>query len=82
MTLTLNAYNPQTFHPSVVPILSHIPHKLGPTYASALSRLSLKTLVTLRIISKLSIARHRIRCAVCVAAPAVGCVPLPAVGRM
>jgi len=50
------------------------------TYASAFSKLSLKTAVTLPIISKLSVARVKIRCAACVAAILVWCVGLPAVG--
>lgn len=41
------------------------------TYASALSKLSLNTAVTARSISKLSVARVRIFCAACVAAPVV-----------
>lgn len=44
-------------------------------YASALSRLSLKTPVTERSMSKLSVASVRIFCAAWVAAPAVGGTP-------
>lgn len=42
------------------------------TDASALSKLSLNTLVTARSMSKLSVASVRIFCAAFVAAPAVG----------
>lgn len=58
------------------PICGHVRQSLHRhnvyTYASALSKLSLKIPVTALSMSKLSVASVRIFCAACVAAPAVG----------
>lgn len=75
--LALDPHNAQTLDPSA-PTSSartHTPLAEGETYASARSRLSLNTPVTLRIMSRLSVARPMIRCAAWLATPAVGGSP-------
>lgn len=71
--LALQANNAESFHPSMfLQLAKKKGHNCISTYASALSKLSLKTAVTARSISKLSVANARIFCAACVVALAVG----------